>query len=342
MDRKEPDFGRIKKAIRGEKPDRTPYLEFWIGNQPLQEQVLGRRIPGPPINFYNNPLPAALNVEFATKTGMDGVVIDYIYRPNTVGKILDDGSENYMTGNIKGWDDLKNLEEPLPYDFLRKKIEEHVRAIEGTKLKIAHTFTGVLDPVYLAMGLTDFMYKVADDMRFVETLMDIFLARAMRAINIALEYDEVEMFLINDDIAHSKALFLKPSLMEKIWYPRIKVMAGAVKSRGKILAYHTDGCITDAIPMLLDMGFDAVHPVEPYGNDIYALKSACGDRITFIGNIEIGMLESGTEEEIRKDVKNHIGRLAYNSRYIVSSSNSITTKVPYKNFMAMIDTVLYS
>lgn len=284
-------------------------------------------------------LNSPIKVEFARRICMDAVVVDYIYRPNTVGKTLEDGSENYMTGTIKGWDDLKNLEEPLSYDSLRQKIEDHVKAIKGTRLKIAHTFTGVLDPTYLAMGLTDFMYKIVDDTAFIETLMDIFLSRTMRAINIALEYDEVELILINDDIAHSKSLFLSPNLMRKIWYPRIKVMADAVKAKGRILAYHTDDCLTDVIPMLLELGFDAIHPVVPYGNDIYKLEAEYKGKITWIGNIEIGMLENGTQEEIREDVKEHIVRLSSNSRYIVSSSNSITSKVSCENFLAMTDSV---
>lgn len=336
---RESSFDRVQKAMLCQEPDRAPYLEYWIGNQPLIEHVLERRIAGPPINFYNNPLSAKDSVEFSQRIGMDAVVVDLIHRPNTVGKKLADGAEYYLTGNLKGWSDLSHLDPPPDLAWQRRRLEEHIEAVQGTKLGIVHTFTGVVDPTYLAMGLGDFMIALRDDRKFIEHLMDTFTERVLTVMEMVCEYDEVGVILMNDDVAHAAGMMISPELMRQLWYPRMERLIQPAKQKGKLLGYHSDGKLDELLPMLVELGFHSVHPVEPYGNDIYALKEQYAGRMCLVGNIDISLLTFGTPNEIRADVTEHLARLAPGGGYIVSSCNSITTDISPENFLAMTETV---
>jgi len=44
------------------------------------------------------------------------------------------------------------------------------------------------------------------------------------------------------------------------------------KEHGKLVAVHTLGRIDRVFPVLQDVGFDVVHPLDPETNDIFELK----------------------------------------------------------------------
>lgn len=52
--------------------------------------------------------------------------------------------------------------------------------------------------------------------------------------------------------------------------------------------YHSDGCIYAAVEDLIACGFHAVHPIEPKAMDIVRMKWEYGDRLAFVGNIDLG------------------------------------------------------
>ncbi len=340
MDYQESNFERLLRAIQHEEPDRVPYLEFWYVNQAVVEHVLKRKLEGPPIDFIENAIKAPDNVEFAQKIGMDAVPCDFIWRPNNVTMKTSDGTEWYITGTIKNWDDLERLDPPPSLEKVQEKAESYARETRGTNLGVVHTFTGVLDPTYLAMGKRDFVVKLYTDRDLIEHMMDNFLKYLLKAMKIVCEYDEIQMILINDDVAYGKGLFISPQLMKELWVPRVGKLVEIPKKKGKVLAYHSDGCLDQLLPILMDLGFSAVHPVEPYGNNIYELKKKYGDKICLMGNIDITPLRFGTPQDIEKDVKKHMDELKKGGGYVVSSSNSIVPQISPENFLAMTNAVV--
>jgi len=82
---------------------------------------------------------------------------------------------------------------------------------------------------------------------------------------------------------------------------------------------------------------NAVHPIQPVANDIYAIHAEYGDRLTLVGNIDVAsVLSYGTPAEVRQNVREHIDRLAGSGGYIVCSSHSIIDSVPPENYLAMV------
>lgn len=90
-----------------------------------------------------------------------------------------------------------------------------------------------------------------------------------------------------------------------------------------------------------DIGFNALHPIEPKGMDIGKLKAKIGDRVCLIGNIDLGYtLTRGTPDEVTEEVKQRIRNIAPGSGYCVGSSNSIPYYVPTQNYRAMVEATL--
>ncbi len=330
-------FDRVAKVLRGQRPDRVPYVEYWYVNQQVVEHALGRELPT--LGWFDDAISAADDFEFAERIGMDAVTADYIYRPNNVAGESTTGDFFYCGGTIHSRADFQeNLHPPPSPESIERKARSYAQMRRGSSIGVVYAVTGVLDPAYLAMGIQDFMLALYDDPDLVADMLDHFLACGKRALEIVCELPEVDVILINDDVCTGTGTMLSPGMMQELWKPRIEELIRLPKASGKFLTYHSDGKLDAIIPWLIEMGFQAVHPVEPYANDIYALRRQWGSQIAMMGNIDISLLRSGPPEAVRRDVAEHIRGLGPD-HYILSSSNSIIQDISPANFLAMTETV---
>jgi len=334
---KESNFERLQTILSGKKPDRASYVEYWYVNQAVVETVLGRKLP--PLGWYEDAISAPDNFEFSRKIGMDAVTTDWIYRPGHVSGVSETGDMHYAGGTIRNRKDFEEKMAPAPdLSWVREKAAAHAALRRSSSTGVIHTLTGVLDPAYLAMGMENFMLLLYDDPQLVNDMLDHFLHAGLAAMEEICAFDEIDIICINDDVCTGTGPIVSPAMMKDLWYPRIKKLIELPKARGKIITYHSDGKLEPILPWLHELGFQAAHPVEPYANDIYALKKTWGQKLCLMGNIDITLLRFGKPDEIRKDVRTHLEKLGP-KRYIVSSSNSLIQDIPPENFLAMTETV---
>ena len=102
---------------------------------------------------------------------------------------------------------------------------------------------------------------------------------------------------------------------------------------------HTEGKLDEALPILANIGFDAVHPVVGQVNDIFALKKQWAGKMAFVGGFPADLLTHGSRDEIEQTVKEYCRKLAPGGGYVFGSSTETTDKVPPKNFVAMTNAV---
>ncbi len=91
-----------------------------------------------------------------------------------------------------------------------------------------------------------------------------------------------------DDIAGSKGLFLSPGDFADIVLPYYRQIAQIIKSNGLYAFFHSDGDTRTIIELLIGAGYDCIHPVDAQaGLDLYDLKKTFGNRVSFMGHIDI-------------------------------------------------------
>ncbi len=82
------------------------------------------------------------------------------------------------------------------------------------------------------------------------------------------------------------------------------------------------------LPILYDLGFNAVHPVEPEYNDIFEVRECWRGRLAIVGNLPTALLARGSVERIEERVREYCVRLAPGGGYVMSSSGKITPEGP--------------
>lgn len=190
-------------------------------------------------------------------------------------------------------------------------------------------------------GTENFLRDMAIHADFALALLNRVTETIVGLIRLALQaggdyFDMIE--LPGDDYAHNKGLmfslpmfrrFIKPCLVKMISvireYPRpIKIMV------------HSDGAIASLIPELIDLGVDVIHPLEPLpATDLVAIKKQYGDKITFLGGIDISHALQGSEEDVIREVKLRLQQLASGGGYILAPANHLQADIPAPNVVTL-------
>jgi hypothetical protein len=151
----------------------------------------------------------------------------------------------------------------------------------------------------------------------------------------------VDCIFDGEDLAGQKGPLFNPKDYMKYYGSRFQKIAQACHKHGMYYLRHTDGNIMPfADDFLLRSGFDAYQSLDPSaGMDIELIKKKYGEKIALMGNIDCAkVLHLGTEEDVVRETKNTIKIAAPGGGYILSSSNTIFSGIPTKNYVKMLET----
>jgi uroporphyrinogen decarboxylase len=337
------DINRLLKAFSHEEADRIPHLEFWVTSKSVFEYVLERELQYEIADASDGRQSVAPedHIEFAQRLGMDAVPCHFSWRPGNLFARASDGSEHYVGGRVKTWSGLQNLDPPPPLTVQLNRLECYLRAAQGTGVGVFPNFTSFFDSALLAIGLNEAFQMILENRPFVERLMEILLEHqegVMRAVCNRFA-DDLPFIAVNDDIAYRTGLLIHPETFMQIFPQRMARLIAPAREHGKLLAFHSDGKLDPALPLVYDLGFRVVHPVEPAANDIFQLKAAWAGKLAFVGNISTTLLAYGSKEEIEERVWEYCLKLGPGGGYVLGSSTSIMEGIPPENFVAMTEAV---
>jgi uroporphyrinogen decarboxylase len=109
---------------------------------------------------------------------------------------------------------------------------------------------------------------------------------------------------------------------------------------GAKLLYHTCGSVVDVIEDLVEIGVDAIHPVQvsAAGMEPAALKKEFGDRMAFWGGVDTQqILPRGSVAEVKRAVEQCIEDMGEGGGYILGSVHNLQPDVPLENVLAMFE-----
>ena len=174
-------------------------------------------------------------------------------------------------------------------------------------------------------------------------MMDIIADRWIAVAENALDIvgDNIDIVFLGDDLAAQMAPLFDPVIYRELIKPRHARMLAAVKAKADVkVLYHSCGAVSGLIDDLIDIGVDAINPVQVAANDMNPadLKVRFGDRITFWGGIDTqGVLPFGTGEDVRAEVRRTIDILAPGGGFVLNSVHNIQGDVAAENIVAMFD-----
>lgn len=194
-------------------------------------------------------------------------------------------------------------------------------------------------------GTETFLLDMAMNPEFAQALVDRVTDNIDGLLKGYLEAcgDTIDMIeLPGDDYAGNTNLIMSPKMFRHYFKPAIERLVHTIKDyRSDIkVMLHSDGAITPLLPDIIEMGIDVVHPLEPLpAMDLKAIKSEYGDKLAFLGGIDISKAMPGNREDVVAEVKKRIQQLGHGGGYILAPSNHLQADVPPENVITMFEAV---
>ena len=172
---------------------------------------------------------------------------------------------------------------------------------------------------------------------FNETMLRLYTTHIARTIELVGKPDGI---WLSEDLAYNQGLFCAPSVLEKLYMPYYRRFNEFAHANGLKVILHSCGDITSALPLIIEAGFDALHPLQIHaGCDPFQIAAKYGRDIALIGGLDAHVIETNDLDLIRSTQTALIqGMRRANARYIFSSDHSLSTNVNYYTYRAILDT----
>ena len=190
-------------------------------------------------------------------------------------------------------------------------------------------------------GFEQWLIDSALDVPFFETMLDYITDIYVAMVRPLLQAvgDNIDVVLICDDIAAQNGPLISPEAYRKLVKPReARILAEIKANTSAKLIYHSCGSIYWAMPDIIEMGADALNPVQVSANNMETdkLKREFGRHITFWGGIDTHhVLPFGSPDDVHREVKTRIEDMSAEGGYVVGSVHIIQQEVPPQNILAM-------
>jgi uroporphyrinogen decarboxylase len=94
--------------------------------------------------------------------------------------------------------------------------------------------------------------------------------------------------------------------------------------------------VTSIIPDFIEIGIDVLNPLEPLeATDWGAIKKQYGDRLAFMGGVDLKRALTGTPADVERDVQRCIDTFSEGGGYILTSANHMQADIPPENIVHM-------
>lgn len=150
----------------------------------------------------------------------------------------------------------------------------------------------------------------------------------------------IDALSLSDDYGHERGLLISPKLWRRFIKPRLLTLVNEIKEKGFYAFLHSDGDVSAIVPDLIEIGFDAIHPVQPEAMNLAFLKQKYGSSLTFFGGFSTQRtFPLSTPTEISRHVAQTVKTLGKGGGFIISPGICMMEDVPLENAVAFIETV---
>jgi len=346
-DRK-PDFERFLRAITTRDPGPVPVGELFADSETMGA-FLGEDVKrfATAKDISEGIKLLEKTVKFCTRAGWDYVNAHSLlgfpgFRFNITENTsteVKDGKRGWLDDNagpIMSWEDFESYEwpeSPGMINIASKALSDLVP--EGMKLMVLPG--GLFEWTTWLMGLVPFSYALADQPALIDAVIEKVSDIIYRGIEELVEFPKVGGLFVGDDMGFNTATMVSPGILREKFFPHLKRVVDLAHSAGKIVILHSCGNLEAVMDDLCDTGIDAKHSFEDKIMPVEEVYRRWGNRIGIIGGVDVGLLSSGSEADVRKRTREILDVCGHSGHYVLGTGNSVANYIPIKNYIAMLD-----
>ncbi len=340
---------RVRVAMDGGEPDRVPLalafyrmsIEKLAPPGAFRDEMLDAQF----VRFKPSPEEeeldrTALPFDGDTRLGNPFQVATYNrwrYRPEDV-------THRNPLAQATSIDDLRRF--PFPKPCGRYEIKGLARQVDTLHRKglaagggLPHLGGELFEAAWRLRGLENFLIDLVRHPDWVHFLLDRLTELARRNAE-TLARAGIDVLALDDDVGMPGSMMISPGTWETFFKPRLAEIIGAARAINPEIRvlYHSDGTFDPIIPGLMEIGVNAINPLQPEHMDAISIRRRFGPRLALWGTVGRQTTFSfATPAEIRAEVKHRVDTLGRAGLILCPAYDLDEPDIPWENITAFLE-----
>jgi len=186
--------------------------------------------------------------------------------------------------------------------------------------------------------MKEFSYRLIDDRKSILAEAEMMVNQIIKEAEVYQKYGGLDGYALCSDYCFNSGPFISPLMFSEVITPFLARLTKAYRDMGFYVIKHTDGNIMPILDQLVETNPHAIHSLDPQGGvDIAEVKRKVGNRVCIIGNVNCGLMDTGTDEEVINSAKYAIQNGNTGGGYIFSTSNCIYPGMKLNRYELILD-----
>jgi len=195
---------------------------------------------------------------------------------------------------------------------------------------------GPFECIHSMCGHEHMLVGMAMDPDWVKDMVMTYCRLIIHLLEILFEEEGVpDGAWVYEDLGFKQRPFISPDMYREIIQDGYALLFDFFHSKGLNVIFHSCGFVEPLVPGLIEAGMDCLQALEvKAGMDMLRLADQFGDRIAFMGNIDVRELISNDTQRIDREMEKKIVPMVEKGySYILHSDHSILPEVDYKSMV---------
>ena len=188
--------------------------------------------------------------------------------------------------------------------------------------------------------MMDFSIRIYEDPDSIKREAENNLIQRIKTAESYSKYNGLlDGFALCSDYAFNVNPFYSVEIFADLVTPYLERLIKNYRDMGYYSIKHSDGNIMPILDQIVECKPDAIHSIDPQGGmGLSDVKKLYGDKVTFCGNVNCGLLQTGTDEEVISDVRRSLKEgMEGGTGYIFCTSNCVYTGLELERYELMMD-----
>jgi uroporphyrinogen decarboxylase len=197
----------------------------------------------------------------------------------------------------------------------------------------------VFELIHPVCGHEHMLVGMALDPDWVRDMCDVYSALTISLMEILFAREGYpDGIWFYEDMGYKGSPFMSPAMYREIVEPAHKRTIAFAHSKGMPVIMHSCGMVEKLLPGMMEAGIDCLQVIEvKAGMDLLKLHAQYGDRLSFMGGIDVRELYSNDLARVEAELQKKVPGAMRGNGFCLHSDHSIPVTVDFDVYKYFVD-----
>jgi uroporphyrinogen decarboxylase len=344
---------RIQNILRREPVDRIGLFEHFWGDTEKEWTTQGHLQPGESLaDHFGYDLELSWGFNMTAQLDFEPEILeeteDTVLVRDGNGAVLRRHKQHdatpehvdFLVQDRSGWEEhIKPYLSPDParidFDSYR---DTKARAAAARRF-FGLSGTQVFEMMHPVCGHEYMLMGMATDPKWIAEMATTYSELTIALMEILFEREGLpDGVWFYEDLGMKERPFISLPMYSDLIYPAHRRVFDFAHSLGLPVIMHSCGFVEPLVPGFIDAGIDCLQVIEvKAGMDLLRLHREFGDRLSFMGGIDVRTLYGNDREQVDRELESKIPRVKEGYGYVLHSDHSVPNQVSYDTYRYFVD-----